>query len=199
MKPIRLYCVTDRKLCGERSLVDVIEAGIQGGVDGVQLREKDLDGRALYELASALQAVCARHDVPLLINDRIDIALAVGTAGVHLPVTSFTASDARHLLGPSKLIGVSTHNLEQVQRAERDGADFVVFGPIFTTPSKAAYGPPLGLPALEEVTRTTAIPVLAIGGMNEANMASALSHGAAGIAAIRDIIVGTFPASIGST
>ncbi len=193
MRPIRRYLVTDRRLCGTRGLPEVIAAALRDGVDGVQLREKDLGGRALFELAAALQTVCARHDVPLLINDRIDVALAVDAAGVHLPVTSFTAVEARRLLGPNKLVGVSTHSLEQVLRAERDGADFVVLGPILATPSKESFGPPLGWPALATATGAASIPILAIGGMDRQHAEAARAHGAAGIAAIRAFVPDTEP------
>ena len=129
----------------------------------------------------------------LLINDRIDVALAVGADGVHLPVDSFSSGDARALLGPGRLIGVSTHSLEQAQRASAAGADFVVFGPVFATPSKRPFGPPLGLEALAQAAGAVSVPVFAIGGVTAARADAVCRHGAHGIAAIAAVLEATDP------
>ena len=124
----------------------------------------------------------------LLINDRVDVALAVDADGVHLTTTSLPASIARRLLGPGRLIGVSTHTLAEAQAAADEGADFVVFGPVFFTPSKAPYGEPVGLDALRAVRAAVNLPILAIGGVKKANLDQVLAAGADGIAVISAII-----------
>jgi len=184
----RLYLVTDRTRTAGRPLLQVVEAALQGGVDAVQLREKDLAARELHALASELSVLCRRHGARLLINDRIDVALAVGADGVHLPGGSFTPADARAVLGPQALIGASTHNLEQAQRAAAGGADFIVFGPIFDTPAKRQYGAPVGLQALGVVTEKVTLPVLAIGGIMGERVESVRQHRVYGVAVISAIL-----------
>jgi thiamine-phosphate pyrophosphorylase len=189
----RLYLVTDRhRTCG-RPLLDVVEQALLGGVDAVQLREKDLAGRALFELAAPLCALCHRYGARLLVNDRIDVALAVHADGVHLPANSFTPRDARRLLGPEALIGVSTHSLDDACAAQQAGADFIVFGPLFDTPSKRAFGPPVGLDALADVTRATSLPVVAIGGITAERAPAVQAHGTHGIAVIAAILAAPEP------
>ncbi len=183
-----LYLVTDRTRTAGRPLLDVVEQALQGGVDAVQLREKDLSGAALFELAQRLRDLCRRHAARLLINDHIDVALAIGADGVHLPADSFAPADARRLLGPHALIGASTHSLEEAQAAAADGADFIVFGPVFETPSKRGYGPPIGLEALSEVTRAIALPVFAIGGVTTDRVEAIRRCGAQGVAVISAIV-----------
>lgn len=184
----RLYLVTDRTRTAGRSLLSVIEQALAGGVDAVQLREKDLPARELFNLARELRELCSRYNARLLINDRIDVALAVGADGVQLPANSFSPADARRLLGSAALIGASTHNLDEAQAAAGAGADFLAFGPIFDTPSKRALGSPVGLDALAAVTRAVAVPVVAIGGITTARAASVRRHGAHGIAVIGAIL-----------
>jgi thiamine-phosphate pyrophosphorylase len=128
-----------------------------------------------------------------LINDRLDVALALDTAGVHLAGHSLPTAQARRLLGPHKLIGVSTHSLEEAQHAAAEGADFVVFGPVFTTPSKLAYGPPQGLQQLAAVVRQVPIPVLAIGGIDQTNLPQVVEAGAYGVAIIRAVLAAADP------
>ncbi len=186
--PVRLYLVTDRtRTCGRR-LLDVVEAALRGGVDAVQLRDKDLSARELFELACRLRGVCKRYGARLLINDRIDVALAAGADGVHLPVNSFLPADARRLLGPGALIGASSHSLAEAHAAAGDGADFVVFGPVFDTPSKRANGAPGGLEALWQVARAVAVPLLCIGGIDAERVESVCRQGVAGIAVIGAIL-----------
>ena len=184
----RLYLVTDRHRTAGRPLRDVVEAALEGGVDAVQLREKDLSGAALFELAGQLRELTRRRGARLLINDRIDIALAVGADGVHLPVDSFAPADARRLLGTGALIGASTHTLEQARAAAVGGADFIVFGPIFDTPSKRAFGAPVGLDALTQVSKAGTVPTFAIGGVSAARVATVRGCGASGIAVVAAIL-----------
>ena len=186
-----LYYITDRHALLARTneggpptdLLTVIEQAIAAAVDLIQIRERDLPTRQLLFLVEA--AVTRAHGTPsrLLVNDRLDVALAAGAAGVHLPAHGFPVAELRGRY-PDLLLGVSCHNHDELRKAEHGGADFAVFGPVFETPSKKAYGPPLGLEKLAEATRAVAIPVLALGGITLANAADCLRAGAAGLAAI---------------
>ena len=169
-------------------LLETIHRAAHAGVDAVQLREKDLSARALLELAA--QAVGQSPNARILVNDRLDVALAAGAAGVHLGGESVPVADAVQFRAAVRapagfLIGRSCHSLEEVLAAERDGADYVFFGPVFATPSKTRFGAPHGPSVLAAVCRATRIPVLAIGGITLENARTCLASGAAGIAAIR--------------
>ncbi len=175
-------------------MLALICQSITAGVDWIQIREKDLATRPLLELAR--EAVNAAHGsaTRILINDRLDVALAVCAAGVHLgeaalPVAEVVrwcrASGQENRAPEGFLVGASCHSLAAAMEVERGGADYVFFGPVFPTPSKAAYGPPQGLSKLAEVCRRVRIPVLAIGGVTLENAAACLDAGAAGLAAIR--------------
>ena len=183
-----LYLVTDRlSLPGEnkdRSLIDLLIRAAKAGIDLIQIREKDLTGRALFELVKASIAAVRPFGAKVLVNDRIDIAMATGADGVHLPSNSIPVDVARRVIGTNRLLGVSTHSSEEVKRAEHEGADFVVYGPVFSTVSKLKYGDPVGLESLGQIAAGTELPVIAIGGITEANYDRPLQKGAAGIAAI---------------
>lgn len=189
-----VHLVTDRRQVAG-SLVRAVGAALRGGVDAVQLREKDLGGRALLELALQLLPLCRSHGALLLINDRVDVALASGADGVHLPSTSFHVAEARALLGPDRIIGVSTHDPAEVRAAARDGADYAIFGPVFETPSKQAFGPPQGIERLRLATSAARLPVIAIGGITPARIAEVRDAGAAGVAAISAILTADDPES----
>ncbi|MBI3757345.1 MAG: thiamine phosphate synthase [Deltaproteobacteria bacterium] len=191
MIDFRLYFVTDRKQTASRSLVDVVHAALDGGVHAVQLREKDLEGGELYQLASKLRELTARYQARLFVNDRIDVALAVNADGVHLGQTSFPVAVTRQLLGPEKLIGVSTHSAAEIQAAT--GADFLLFGPVYFTPSKAAYGEPQGVERLRQAVQQSPAPVIAIGGIKAAQIPEVLSAGAYGIGVITAISAASDP------
>lgn len=182
MIDFRLYLVTDRRQTAGRPLYDVVQAALDGGVRAVQLREKDLEGGELYRLAARLRDLTARYAARLLINDRLDVALATGADGVHLGQTSLPVSTARQLLGPDKLIGVSTHSPDEITAAQ--GADFVVFGPVYFTPSKADYGQPQGVARLRQAVRHSPVPVFAIGGIQADRIAAVRSADAHGVALI---------------
>jgi len=165
----------------------LVRLAAERGVTLVQLREKNLTARELYRLASRAAALVRGTRTRLLVNDRADVARAAGCDGVHLTAVSLEASAVRRAFGEDFLVGVSTHSLAEAREA-RDGgaADFATFGPVFDTPSKRAYGPPVGLGALGEAARSLAgFPVVALGGVSEENVAAVLAAGAAGIAAIR--------------
>jgi thiamine-phosphate pyrophosphorylase len=192
--PILCY-VTDRKqlsasISGQCAvLIEKIVQVAAAGADWIQIREKDLDAAQLTALACQTIAKVSPA-CRMIINDRLDIACASGAAGVHLGEKSISIADARsfaHTRGISKsfLIGASVHSLQAAQAAEADGADYLIFGPLFATPSKLSFGAPQGLARLEEICRSTAIPVLAIGGITPENAPECYAHGVAGIAGIR--------------
>jgi thiamine-phosphate pyrophosphorylase len=189
----RLYVVTDRHETAGRDLAEIVAAAAQGGAGAFQLREKDLSARDLYALGERLQAALAPYGVPLLINDRLDVALALDAAGVHLAGHSLPTAVARRVLGAGKLLGVSTHSIEEARCAAEEGADFIVFGPVFTTPSKVAYGPPQGLRHLSTVVRAVRIPVIAIGGIDHTNLPQVVQAGAYGVAMIRAVLAAPDP------
>lgn len=167
------------------AILDLVSAAVDAGVSLVQLREKSVSARLLFELASRAVALTKGSATKLLVNDRADIAQAAGADGVHLTSTSLRAATVRKAFGQDFLIGVSTHSLNEARAARDDGADLVVFGPVFETSSKQMYGEPQGLMQLENVTRELSpFPVIALGGVNLDNTAQCLSAGAFGVAGI---------------
>lgn len=180
-----LYLITDRKACEPRDLMDLIAAAAQAGVDLIQIREKDLSARAVCQIVERAVDIVKPYGTRLLVNDRFDIALACGAQGVHLTTQSLPPEVVRRQVGDQFIIGVSTHSLEDVRGAEKGGADFVVFGPVFATPSKRRYGLPQGLEKLAEVVNQARLPVLGIGGIDLTNYQDVLACGASGVAAIR--------------
>lgn len=183
-----LYLITDRKQTNGRNLEFVVEEALRGGIRAVQLREKDLTSRELYELAYELRKLTARHNARLIINDRIDIALAVDADGVHLGYNSMPIYRARMILGEKRLIGVSCHNQVQAIVAQDKGADFITYGPIFYTPSKATFGEPVGIKRLSEVTGIMKIPIFALGGVKHHNVPEVMAAGPHGVAAVSAIL-----------
>jgi thiamine-phosphate pyrophosphorylase len=190
-----LYLITDRRqLPAGRTLLDTIEAALSAGVRMVQLREKDLPARELFTLAQQLRQVSRRYGALLLINDRIDVALAVEADGVHLGGQSLPVAVARQLLGPQRLLGVSTHFRTEIDAAAAAGADFVTFGPVYATPSKAAYGPPQGVEKLRAACAGAPLPVFALGGIDAARCPEVLAAGATGVACIAAVLGARDPA-----
>ena len=189
-----LYLITDRKLTHGRDLVWVLERALDGGVKAVQLREKNLSGKELFTLAERVTRLCQRYNTQLFINDRVDVALAVDAAGVHLGEASIPVPAARSLLGAHRSIGVSTHSLDGARRAEQEGADFVVFGPVYFTPSKADLGVPQGIKALQFIVENISLAVYAIGGIKANNALEAKSVGSRGVALISAIMSAEDPA-----
>jgi len=193
--PILCY-VTSRKALGPdpgatAQLSAIIRRAIDAGVDWIQIREKDLAARELMQLARKAVSSASETRTRILVNDRLDVALAARAGGVHLggesvPVSAVAAwRNAAQPENKNLVLGASCHSLAQCQSAERDGADYLFFGPVFATTSKAGFGPPQGIERLREVCSAVRIPVLAIGGINAQNAAGCLRAGAAGIAAIR--------------
>jgi len=179
--PLLCY-ITDRNAVAGGDLAPVITGAVAAGLDLIQIRERDLPARALLALVEVAVARARGTATRILVNDRLDVALAAG-AGLHLPAHGFPVADVRRAY-PELLVGASCHNLEELGRAEAGGADFAVFGPVFETPSKKPYGPPLGVEKLAEAARAAKIPVLALGGVTLENVAACLAAGAAGLAAI---------------
>jgi len=202
-------CVTGRGSLGVADRVESvlanIRAAIEAGADWVQIREKDLEARELLAIARSAVAMAGDNrraaDTCVLINDRLDVALAAGAAGVHLGHESVPARDVvrwcRGGNAPARfLIGVSCHSIEDAREAESTGAGYIFFGPLYDTPSKRSFGPPQGLGKLTEVCRAVSLPVIAIGGVNEENAEECLRAGAVGIAAIRLFQENSDPAAL---
>jgi thiamine-phosphate pyrophosphorylase len=188
-----VYLVTDRDLCGERSLADVVGLAVRGGASLVQLREKTADTRAFVELARALKALLAPYGVPLLINDRVDVALAAGAAGAHLGQSDMPADLARQLLGPAAILGLSLELPGQLAEAEAQDVDYYGVSPIHPTPTKTNTGPGWGLDGLRRLRAATARPLVGIGGIGAHNAAEVIRAGADGIAVVSAICAAADP------
>jgi thiamine-phosphate pyrophosphorylase len=180
-----VHLITDAALASDPAerLARVLP-GLAPGRVAVQLREKSLPGARLFALGRALVEVCHAHGQLLLVNERLDVALACGADGVHLPEDAVGAAEARRLLGPAALIGVSCHSAGSVSRARDGGADYATFGPIWATPSKARYGAPVGLERLRQAC-ALGLPLVALGGVEPARAPLAVAAGAAGVAVMR--------------
>jgi thiamine-phosphate pyrophosphorylase len=178
----KLYLITDRMQTRCRNLTVVVEQAIKGGIKAVQLREKDLPIKELCQLAEEIRGITCRYGAKLLINGRADIARDIHADGVHLQQNSVSVKAARKIIGPERLIGMSCHNLDSAMFALKSGVDFITFGPVFFTPSKAVYGDPVGLERLAETASTLNIPVFGLGGINESNCLQVMAAGAKGIA-----------------
>src|SRR5256886_11830297 len=179
-----LYLVTDRHQARGRSLQDVVSAAWRRAVRAVQLRERALPTRRLLALARELTDLARLYGARVLVNDRADVCLTAGSDGTHLPATGLRPAAARRVLGPGRLIGVSAHSADEAVRAETDGADFIVLGPIFETPSKRAFGPPIGLGELECARMRCRVPLFGIGGVTAPRVREVGKAGAHGVAVL---------------
>jgi thiamine-phosphate pyrophosphorylase len=186
-KGLGFILITNRKIC-EAKLADIISQAIDGGVETVQLREKDLSSVELYVLASEIREITMEKGANLIINDRVDIALAVDADGVHLGWKSLGIGLVRKMIGHDKLIGFSAHNLQEAKKAEDSGADYVTISPIFDTVYKDYFVEPLGTEKIGKIKEEIDIPVIALGGINENNVNGVLENGAYGIAVISAIL-----------
>jgi thiamine-phosphate pyrophosphorylase len=180
-----LYYITDRTQLQNESLVSAIKNAISAGIDFVQIREKDLPDSRVYAITCKAVSLAQGTHTSILVNGRADIALAAGARGVHLTSQGLRASDLRPWLPPGFLIGVSTHSLREASEAWRGGADYLLVGPVFPTPSKLPYGPPLGLTKFRKICSLLPLPILGLGGIQRSMIGRVLDAGAAGVAGIR--------------
>ena len=183
----RLYLVTDRALARGRATAEIVRAAVAGGATCVQLREKSCGTREFVEEARALGAVLRDAGVPLIVNDRVDVALAAGANGVHLGQRDLALADARRLGPPGWIIGVSAESVEDAIRAEREGADYIGVSPVFATPTKTDHAQPLGLEGLRAIRAAVKIPLVAIGGIHTGNARDVIRAGADGLAVVSAI------------
>jgi len=182
-----LYLVTDRGLCGGRPLEEVVRLAVEGGASCVQLREKGLSTREFVETASAVKSILRPSGVPLVINDRVDVALAVGAEGVHIGQGDMPYETARRLMGRSAIIGLSVETWEDVEEARDLDADYLGVSPVFPTPTKTDTRSAWGLEGLARIRAYVKHPLVAIGGMNRQNAAAAVRAGADSIAVVSAI------------
>lgn len=193
-----LYLVTDRALARGRDLAELVRAAVAGGVTCVQVREKDCSSRDFLDVARRVQAVLRGTGVPLLINDRLDIALAVGADGVHLGQQDLTLADARRLGPASWIVGISAETVEDARRADAEGADYIGVSPVFATPTKTDTAAPLGLDGLRRMRAVTRLPLVAIGGIHLGNARAVVQAGADGLAVVSAIVSADDPRAAAS-
>ncbi len=184
----RLLVVTDRHQTKDRPLVSVLAQALKAGNPTIQIRERDLCAKELFALTGEIAHLAAAAGSQVLMNDRIDVALSFDGIGIHLRSDSIPVAVARRLIGPNRLLGVSVHSLSEAVEAERGGADYIVLGPIYATPSKQIYGPPLGLATLEQTVRAVRVPVVGIGGVTAGRARDMRAAGAFGVAVITAVL-----------
>jgi len=183
-----LYLVTDRSLSRGKTTLEIVKAGVAGGVTCVQLREKDCSTRQFIEEALSVKKYLKENNIPLIINDRLDVAQAVGADGVHLGQTDMPLQMAKEILKNSMIIGISAESLEDAIRAEKEGADYIGVSPIFATPTKTDTALPLGLEGLKKISMAVKLPKVAIGGLNCENADEVILNGADGTAVVSAIV-----------
>jgi thiamine-phosphate pyrophosphorylase len=188
-----LYFVTDRGLCGDKPLTDVVLQAIRGGAACIQLREKEVTTRFFIEEARKIKALMAPFGAPLIINDRLDVALAVEADGVHLGQDDMPYEIARQLMGPAAIIGLSVETWEDVERAEGLDVDYLGVSPVFATPTKTDTKDPWGLEGLSRIKAFSRHPLVAIGGLNSSNAEAVVMAGADGIAVVSAICASPDP------
>lgn len=193
MKELSLYLVTDSVLAGDRNMEDIVREAVEGGVTMVQLREKSLDTRSFIDRALRLKKLLAPYGVPLIINDRVDVALASDADGVHIGQSDMPYSMARAILGPDKIIGLSVENMDQVSEANGLDVDYIGVSPVFATPTKTDTAEPFGLDGLQRAVRMSVHPAVAIGGMNAGTVREVISTGVDGIAVVSAIVCAASP------
>lgn len=185
---LSVYVVTDRGLSRGRTNEEIVRRAIAGGATIVQYREKSIPVEAMVDEARALVRICRMAGVPLIVNDSVEVALSSGACGVHLGQSDGNVKEARRILGDEAIIGVSVHDAAEAKVAEADGADYVAANGVFPTASKTDLGAPLGLDGVVKIVSSTALPVVAIGGVNEGNAESVVAAGASGVAVISFVV-----------
>jgi thiamine-phosphate pyrophosphorylase len=191
-----LYLVTDRVLARGRSNIEIVTAAVRGGATVVQLREKDCSTREFIEQGLTIKAFLKDHGVPLIINDRLDVAQAVEADGVHLGQTDMQLAFAKRILGDSMIIGISAESVQDAIEAEKGGADYLGVSPIYATPTKTDAAPALGLDGLREIRKAVRLPLVGIGGLNTENAADVIRNGADGVAVVSAIVAADDPATV---
>lgn len=195
--PFRFYLITDRRLFGPgpvEARLDALFRGLPAGTIAIQVREKDLPTRDLLDLVRRIRAAAAPRGVPVLVNDRLDVAIAADAEGVHLPGSGLEPALVRPVF--PGLIGASCHSVEEVARLDPTRVDFATVGPVHDTPSKRVFGPPLGVEALRRAAAASRVPVVAVGGIGPATAASLRGSGIAGVAAISAVWTAPDPAAV---
>ena len=188
-----LYLVTDRALARARTTLDIVKAAVRGGATCVQLREKDCSTLEFIQQALSVKEFLSIRGVPLIINDRLDVAQAVNADGVHLGQTDMPLGMAKKIVGDAMIIGISAESLEDAIEAEKGGADYLGVSPIYVTPTKTDTAPPLGLEGLKQIRNAVKIPLVGIGGLNKDNSADVIRHGAEGVAVVSAIVAAESP------
>jgi thiamine-phosphate pyrophosphorylase len=188
-----LYFVTDRGLCGAKPLADVVLQAIRGGAVCVQLREKEVSTRFFIEEARRIKTLMAAFGVPLIINDRLDVALAVGADGVHVGQSDMPYEIARRLMGPKAIVGLSVETWEDVEQAQGLDCDYLGVSPVFATPTKTDTKEPWGLEGLARIRAFSRHPLVGIGGLNAGNAEAVIMAGADGVAVVSAICTATDP------
>jgi thiamine-phosphate pyrophosphorylase len=198
VKPVvdwSLYLVTDRPLARGRPLEQVVEAALCGGATVIQLREKEASTREFIVLGRRLQELCRAYQVPLIINDRLDVALAIEADGVHVGQDDMPVALARRLLSPDRIVGATASTPQEARQAEADGADYLGCNAVFYTPTKTDTGTPLGIEGFRRLVQAVSIPVVAIGGIKASNAAGLIQAGAAGVAVVSAVMAADDPES----
>lgn len=188
MIDFRLYAITGEEFHKGRDLIQVMEEAILGGVDIIQLRDKYSSKKEVLKKAKLLKELTQKYDIPLIINDHIDVALAVNADGIHIGQDDLPLEEARKIIGKNKIIGISTHEIEEAREAQKNGADYIGVGPIFPTKSKVDVVDPVTTKYIEEVVKEITIPFVAIGGIKLHNVDQVLDAGATRICAISEIV-----------
>lgn len=188
----RLYVIVDRSAIGDRQPADVAAAAIRGGADAIQLRDKTGEGQWLLAETKRLRPLTRSARIPLIVNDRADVAQAADADGVHLGQEDLPVKEARAILGPGRLIGRSTHSADQAMRAQAEAADYIGLGPIFPTPTKPDYGS-VGIGLIAEIARLVRIPIVCIGGIDRDTLERVVGAGAECVAVVRAVCVSHDP------
>ncbi len=188
MFDLSLYVITDKTLSQGRSHLDIMRASLAGGATMIQLREKEATSLAFYQEAMQLLPVCRQYQVPLIINDRVDIALAVDADGVHVGQDDLPADVVRRIIGPDKILGVSASTVDEALQAQRDGAQYIGVGAVYGTATKADAGAAIGVERLKDIAAAVSIPVVAIGGIQTHNISAVIQTGVQGVAVISAVV-----------
>lgn len=192
----KLYLIVDQLNCCRCDIEDVVAEAIQGGVDAVQLREKNASTQEIIDIGKKLQVLLHKHNIPLIINDRVDVAMALDADGVHLGQRDMPYFLARKLLGNEKIIGISVSNKEQAYEAQQWDVNYLGVGPVFKTSTKLDTSPAIGVEGLQQICNISKRPIIAIGGINVANAYSVLTAGANGVAIVSAICGAGNPMSV---